>query len=297
VVRAIEQAARFGVTLAMPGDGDWPAGLGDLGPGAPIALWIRGDRRRLAGLERSVAIVGARAATGYGEHVATELAAGVAERGVAVLSGGAYGIDRAAHRGALAVEGATAAILAGGLDRYYPAGNEQLLQRIGERGLLLAEVPCGVPPTKIRFLSRNRLLAAMSRAVVVVEAGLRSGSLNTAGHAAQIGRPLGAVPGPVTSPASAGCHRLLREFPATCVTSTDEVLAIIGEADPVEEAPFLRLDDRAVRLLDALRPRKALAPIELARRSGLGEAEVLALLGPLELAGRARRGELGWTLG
>ena len=297
VVRAIEQSARFGVTLAIPADPDWPAGLEDLGPGAPAALWLRGERVHLAALGRSVAIVGARAATGYGEHVGTGLAADVAERGLAVVSGGAYGIDAAAHRGALAAEGLTAAVLAGGLDRMYPSGNEQLFARVLERGLLLAEVPCGVPPTKIRFLARNRLLAAIARAVVVVEAGVRSGSLNTAAHAAQIGRPIGAVPGPVTSPASAGCHRLLREFPATCVTSADDIVALIGEAPSRVNDPFDRPDERIVRVLDALRPRKARGSLEIARLSGLAETEVLALLGPLELTGRARRGEAGWTLG
>ncbi len=297
VVRAIEQSARFDAALVLPDDEDWPVGLAGLGYGAPTALWIRGDRARLAMLGRSVAIVGARAATGYGEHVAAELAVGVAERGVAVLSGGAYGIDRAAHRGTLAVDGLTAAILAGGLDRLYPAGNEQLFHRIIERGLMLAEVPCGVPPTKFRFLARNRLLAAIAQGVVVVEAGVRSGSINTAGHAAQIGRPIGAVPGPVTSPASAGCHRLLREFPAVCVTGVDDVMAMIGEAAPFDEEPFLRPDDRILRVLDALRPRKARAALEIARLAGLAEPEVLAVLGPLELAGRVRRGELGWTLG
>ncbi len=294
VMLGIEQAARFGVTIVTPADPDWPAGLGDLGHGAPIALWLRGRRSALAELGRAVAIVGARAATGYGEHVATELAVGVADRDVAVVSGGAYGIDGVAHRGALAAEGLTVAALAGGLDRFYPAGNERLFERILERGLLLAEVPPGVPPTKIRFLTRNRLLAAMSRAVVVVEAGLRSGSLNTAGHAAQIGRPIGAVPGPVTSPTSAGCHRLLREFPSTCITSAEDVMALLGEDEP-GEAAFERPDERTVRVLDELRPRAGREASEIARRSGLAESEVLAVLGPLELAGRVRRAARGWT--
>ena len=297
VVLALEQSARFGATLALPSDPDWPAGLADLGDGAPFALWLRGQRGGLDRLDRSIAVVGARAATGYGEHVAAELAVGIVDHGFVVLSGGAYGIDRAAHRGALAAEGFTAAILAGGLDRFYPAGNEQLFRRVIERGLLLAEVPCGVPPTRIRFLSRNRLLAAISQAVVVVEAGLRSGSLNTAAHAAQIGRPIGAVPGPVTSAASAGCHRLLREFPSTCVTNADDVAMLVGAPPPMMDEPFLRPDERIVRVLDSLRPRKARGALEIARLSGLAEPEVLAVLGPLELEGRVQRGELGWTLG
>ena len=162
---------------------------------APLALWIRGDARHFGRLDRSVALVGARAATGYGEHVAMESAAGLSDRGFVIVSGGAYGIDAAAHRAALASEGVTVAFLAGGVDRLYPAGNSELLRRIASEGVLVAELPPGSAPTRWRFLMRNRLIAAAASATVVVEAGRRSGSLNTAGHAAQMGRPLGAVPG------------------------------------------------------------------------------------------------------
>ena len=170
--------------------------LGDLEAHAPFALWVRGDPRRLAALDRSIALVGARAATGYGEHVTIEAASGLVDRGFAIVSGAAYGIDGAAHRAALASQGTTVAVLAGGLDRFYPSGHEQLLGRIADRGVVVAEVPPAPTPTKWRFLLRNRLIAALSGATVVVEAGWRSGSLNTAGHAATLGRPLGAVPGP-----------------------------------------------------------------------------------------------------
>ncbi|MDF2576486.1 MAG: dprA, partial [Agromyces sp.] len=166
---------------------------------------------------RSIALVGARAATGYGEHVTMEASAGLVDRGFAIVSGGAYGIDGMAHRAALASRGVTVAFLAGGVDRFYPLGHEALLARIADTGAVVSELPCGSAPTKWRFLQRNRLIAAAADATVVLEAGMRSGSLNTAGHAAALGRPLGAVPGPVTSPASAGCHRLLREFDAVCV--------------------------------------------------------------------------------
>jgi len=306
VVRALEQAARFGCRLLLPGDPEWPRGLEDLGPRAPFALWARG-RAGLLGASahasshapsqarpEAVAIVGARAATGYGEHVAAEFAAGLAERGVVVVSGGAYGIDGAAHRGALATEGETVAVLAGGLDRFYPAGHESLLRRIVDGGAVLAEVPCGTPPTRFRFLQRNRLIAAMSASVVVVEAGARSGSLNTAGHAAEIGRPIGAVPGPVTSAASAGCHRLLREFPSVCVTSVDEVLAL-HRPGAEEPGRFDRPSLEALRVLDALRPRKARGTEELARLSGLAASEVRAVLGRLELEGQVARGAEGWV--
>ena len=219
----LERAGRLGARLVTPEHPTWPAALDSLELGAPLTLWVRGDPARLARLSRSIALVGARAATGYGEHVALESAAGLSDRGFAIVSGGAYGVDAAAHRAALSSGQVTVAFLAGGVDRLYPAGNDDLLRRIARTGLLLAELPPGSTPTRWRFLMRNRLIAAASDATVVVEAGARSGSLNTAGHAAQLGRPLGAVPGPITSPASTGCHRLIREYGAICVTSPDEM--------------------------------------------------------------------------
>ena len=184
----------------------------------------------------TIALVGARAATGYGEHVAMESSAGLVDRGFAIVSGGAYGIDGMAHRAALASDGTTIAFLAGGVDRFYPLGHESLLSRIAQTGAVVSELPCGAAPTKWRFLQRNRLIAAASEATVVLEAGIRSGSLNTAGHAAALGRPLGAVPGPVTSPASAGCHRLLREFDAVCVVDADQMAELAGRR-PAERMP------------------------------------------------------------
>jgi len=297
VVRAIEQAARLGIGVALPDDPWWPPGFAALGPTAPIALWLRGDAALLAALGSSIAVVGARAATGYGEHVATELAGGLAERGIGVVSGGAYGIDAAAHRAALASDGFTAAFLAGGLDRLYPAGNDQLLTRVAEQGILLAEVPVGVPPTRQRFLSRNRMLAASTAATVVVEAGYRSGSLNTAHHALEAGRPLGVVPGPITSPTSAGCHRLLRETEARCITSVDDVVELAGGERSDAPPSFERLDAVAMRVVDELGVRRGRAAEEIARSSGLTLGEVLAALGPLELDGYARRVESGWVAG
>jgi DNA processing protein len=294
VVRAIEHAARLGLTVVLPGDPDWPAGFDDLGPAAPIAVWLRGDRRRLEVLADSIAFVGARAASGYGEFVATELAGGVAERGVTIVSGGAYGIDAAAHRAALAADGVTAAFLAGGLDRTYPAGNSDLLERVAATGLLLAEVPPGTPPTRVRFLTRNRLLAASSRATIVVEAGMRSGSLNTAHHALAIGRPVGAVPGPITSVMSAGCHRLLREEDATCVTSADDVMELAGGARVDQTAGYEATDPDVVRVLDALSSRRPRSADELARSSGMAVTAVLGVLGTLDATGSVRRGEAGW---
>jgi len=308
VLRALRQAVRFGVGLAVPGDQEWPALIGELGDHGPHVLWLRGERARLLALERAIAIVGARAATGYGEHVAVELSAGLVDRGYAIVSGAAYGIDAAAHRAALAAEGVTVAFLAGGLDRLYPSGHEELLGRIIERGLVVSEVPCGTAPTKWRFLQRNRLIAAGSRATVVVEAGWRSGSLNTAGHALALGRPLGAVPGPVTSSASAGCHRLLREDPAVCVTNAAEAaeLAPLAAAEGGPAAlPAPRgdtvasarsdLDGVRPRLLDALSERSPRTVDRLAALSGLAPDRVAAELGLLELEGGARRRPTGWT--
>ena len=277
----------------------WSAGVADLGVHAPVVLWARGAPHLLEVLSRSVALVGARAASGYGEHVAGELSAGLVERGLAVVSGAAYGIDGMAHRAALASGGVTIAFLAGGVDRFYPAGHDELLRRIVDRGLVLSEPPCGAAPTKWRFLERNRLIAACSSATVVVEAGARSGSLNTAGHAASLGRPLGAVPGPITSPASAGCHRLLREYDAVCVTNAAEAAELVAP----QLVPELR-DDRdvasrdsaqTVRLLDALTTRTARTPGEVAALSGLGLGAVLAGLGELEIDGRVREAGEGWV--
>jgi DNA processing protein len=217
----LRATARFGVQLLTPDSDCWPEGMNDLGNTAPFALWVRGNVELLASSDQ-IAIVGARAATGYGEHVTTELAAGLVERGRTIVSGAAYGIDGMAHRATLANHGKTIAYLAGGVDRYYPSGHDALLTRIAEQGAVVSELPVGAPPTKWRFLARNRLIAASTPATVIVEAGWRSGSLSTAGYAREIGRPVGAVPGPVTSAASAGCHRLIREYGATLVTNTEE---------------------------------------------------------------------------
>ena len=297
VVRSLEQAARFGIRCSTPDDAWWPHRLDDLGPSAPIALWTRGDPERLSTAMSSIAIVGARAATGYGEHVAVELAAGLGDRGIAVISGGAYGIDGAAHRAALAGGSPTVAVLAGGLDRPYPSGHEALFHRIAADGLLAAEVPCGVPPTKWRFLQRNRVIAAASAATIVVEAGYRSGSLNTAGHAAAIGRPLGAVPGAVTSAASAGCHRLMREYDATCITTAAEALELLGVVEERAVAADERTSAAATRVLDALHRRHPRTAVEVAGLTGMSLGAVLGTLSLLEIDGRiATALDGGWVL-
>lgn len=290
---ALRQAARFGMRLSIPGDDAWISGVDDLGESAPVALWMRGRLDAVAALDQSIALVGARAATGYGEHIAMESSAGLVDRGFAIVSGAAYGIDGMAHRAALASHGATVAFLAGGADRFYPSGHDALLTRIVEHGCVIAELPPGAQPSKWRFLQRNRLIAAASQATVVLEAGWRSGALNTVNHALHLGRPVGAVPGPVTSAASAGCHRVLREQMVQLVTNADEMAELVGIPAAEPSAPP-SADPRITRLLDALSERAGRTPEDLAARSGLSVADVHAALGPLELAGGVRERERGW---
>jgi DNA processing protein len=303
VVHALRQAARVEARLLVPSDPRWPVGVDDLDEHAPIALWVRGTDAALAAMPSSIALVGARAATGYGEHVTMEASAGLVDRGYAIVSGAAYGIDGMAHRAALASHGQTVAFLAGGVDRFYPSGHDALLTRIVAEGAVISELPCGQAPTKWRFLQRNRLIAAASRATVVLEAGWRSGSLNTAAHASSLGRPLGAVPGPVTSAASAGCHRLIRDFTAVCVTNPDEM----AELAPLDRTPTLfalgdasgiGAGDRSpelTRLFDAISVRSPRPVADIAARAGLSLDAVRALLGALELDGEVAEREKGWV--
>ncbi|HEX4399863.1 MAG TPA: DNA-processing protein DprA [Galbitalea sp.] len=307
---AVRQAARYGSRLLVPDVAGWPIGVDDLGLHAPIALWARGTENALDALNASVAVVGARAATGYGEHVTMEVSAGLVDRGFAIVSGAAYGIDGMAHRAALASHGMTVAFLAGGVDRFYPAGHDALLTRMVEEGAIISELPCGQPPTKWRFLQRNRLIAAASQATVVIEAGWRSGSLNTAGHAAQMGRPVGAVPGPVTSAASSGCHRLIRDYDATLVTNADEIAELVGtpphpprsqtETGAASEQAGSETAHRSrpaeeTRLLDAISQTSPREVKDIAARAGLSLAAVQSLLGALELEELVTERERGWV--
>lgn len=233
-VEADLSAARdAGVRLLVPEHEDWPRALDVLdGCGAsllapPTALWVRGGGRLHALTEHAVAVVGARAATGYGTHIAAEIGAGLAGHGFTVVSGAAIGIDGAAHRGALAADGPTVAVLACGADRPYPESHRTLIDRVARAGLVVSEYAPGATPQRHRFLVRNRLIAALSAATVIVEAGLRSGATRTAADTAEMGRPVLAVPGPVTSGMSAGCHRLVRDG-ATLVTGADDVVEAVS---------------------------------------------------------------------
>ncbi|WP_101852142.1 DNA-processing protein DprA [Kocuria flava] len=291
--------------FAVPEDPDWPAALTDLGAAAPLGLWGRGDRALLGfPASRAVSVVGARDCSHYGRRTALDLAGGLAARGWTVVSGGAYGIDEAAHGAALATGTArppTVSVMAGGVDRFYPRGNAQLLARVAESGLLLSEIAPGGTPGRFRFLQRNRLIAALSAGTVVVEARWRSGALSTAHHADALSRAVGAVPGSVQAGTSAGCHRLVREGAAVLVTDVDEVLELLqplGAAPaPEPEAPAADVDglhepDR--RLLDALPLRARSRPERLARVAGLSAREVLGGLRRLEERGLAEGTGEGW---
>ncbi|MGC5168468.1 DNA-processing protein DprA [Luteimicrobium sp. DT211] len=300
----------LGGTLLLPGDPRWPGALADLGAAAPHCLWVRGAPDLAEPAARSVALVGARACTEYGRHVAAELGHGLVGRGFTVVSGGAYGIDAAAHRAALAGDGRTVAFLAGGVDRLYPAGNADLLRGVLDAGgAVVSEVPPGSVPSRVRFLLRNRLIAATARATVVVEAAWRSGALSTATRATELLRPVGAVPGPVTSMASGGCHRLLRDGMAVCVTDADEVAELAlpagaGEAPGTggrgagagagETEALDDLDGVGRRLFDALPLRRAADVASIARAAGLALDETRGALGLLELAGFAVQEAGSW---
>ncbi len=289
----LDRARRAGVRLTLPGDVAWPGRVDDLGETAPYCLWVRGAPHLLAWPGALVAIVGARAATAYGEHVATEVAAELSSQGVGIVSGAAYGIDGMAHRASLAAGGFTIAVLAGGVDQDYPSGHRDLLARIEAVGLIVSDVPCGASPTKHRFLARNRLIAALSDATVVVEAGWRSGSLNTANHAATMGRPVGAVPGPITSASSVGCHRLLREYAAQCITGASDVLELIGR-DGGSAAAVEQEDAVTRRIRRALDTARWRTLEELAAEGACDLRRADACLALIELGGDAERGPRGW---
>ena len=288
VERDLDIVARLGARIVIPGDPQWPSGL-DVLAERPHCLWVLGSADLEEVCRRSVAVVGARAATHYGLHQSRELAAGLAQRDVTVVSGAAYGIDGAAHEGALSVDGMTVAVVAGGVDRPYPAGHAGLLRQVRETGAVVSEVPPGSAPTKWRFLARNRLIATLTRGTVVVEANLRSGSLQTARQARDHLRVVCAFPGPVTSAMSAGCHELVRSHGAILVTDTAEVLEAagsMGELAPPKQGPVEPTDDLdpvQQTVYAALPLRRGATVDALARHCALSESVVLSALGVLGL--------------
>lgn len=307
----LEILQRRGGRLITPEDAEWPAlafaafggsAMRDKArSGPPLVLWVIGPARLDDVAERAAAVVGTRASTAYGDHIAADFAAGLADQDVAVVSGGAYGIDGAAHRSALAADGVTVAVLAGGIDVLYPAGHSALLHRVSTSGLLITEYPPGERPTRHRFLTRNRLVAALTGATVVVEAGIRSGAASTAGWARSLGRVVCAVPGPVTSSASTGCHILLRNG-AELVSRAEEIVELVGRAGeladelPRPTSPLDALSDQERLVYEAFPLRAARTADAIAVASGLSPNAVLGPLTMLEIAGLIERREGRWGL-
>lgn len=305
-------AATCGAWLVTPADPLWPPQLNDLGPARPYGLWCRGDSRHLLDVASapSVALVGSRDPSIYGTEATTHLAAELARRGYTVISGGAMGIDIAAHRAALTQQGSdlpTIAFMAGGLDRLYPAQNSDALNMIVDRGLIMSEVSVGNTPTRWRFLERNRLIAALARHTIVVEARWRSGALNTARHAMEIGRTLWAVPGQINSPNSVGTNRLLRDGLAQALTEAADILeydAAAGfELGTEHESEWDRaasssaldeLTERQGRVWDDLSPRSYRGVDEIAAALGLSARDVMADLFHLGRCGLAESSGTSW---
>jgi DNA processing protein len=307
----LERAERQGIRFVTPADDEWPEPVADLAHapslhergGVPVALWVKGPARLDELVGRAVAVVGSRSATTYGATVAGDIAAGLGEAGHTVVSGAAFGIDNAAHRGALAARGPTMAVLACGVDRAYPAAHRRLLDYIADVGAVVSEAAPGCAPTRIRFLARNRLIAAMSQGTVVVEAAIRSGALNTASWAASLSRTLMGVPGPVTSAPSAGVHQLIRARGALLVTAGDEVLEAVAPAgthtvahthEPAGPRDLLTAAQRQV--LDAVPVQRGVGTTKIAQTAGLAPARVREALDELRTAGFVEHAAGRWRL-
>lgn len=307
----IERANQGAIRFVVPGDDEWPASLQDLRycdpvnrrGGLPWGLWLRGPGHLAELVERSVAVVGSRACTSYGGTVATDLGADLSEQGVSVVSGGAFGIDAAAHRGALAVQGATVCVLANGVDVPYPVGNAALISWIAREHVLVSELPPGATPTRVRFLARNRVIAALSRGTVVVEAALRSGARNTATWALACNRHLMAVPGPIHSTMSAAPHLLIRDGLASLVAGAADVLDLVstvGEHTLVPQPGEVRATDSfapsRLAVFEAVPARRRASPGDIALVAGVSLPACLAELAALESAGFVEADGGGWRL-
>jgi len=310
-VAELQRAERQGIRFVTPIDDEWPEGLSDLAHapclhergGTPVALWVKGPGRLDALTARAVAVVGSRSATTYGAAVAGDIAATLASAGHTVVSGAAFGIDNAAHRGALAVEGPTVAVLACGVDRVYPAAHRRLLDYIADVGVVVSEAAPGCAPTRIRFLARNRLIAAMSQGTVVVEAAIRSGALNTANWAAGLSRVLMGVPGPVTSAPSGGVHQLIRTRGALLVTDGPDVLEAVGPHGshtlaPVQEPARPRdlLTGEQRQVLDAVPVHRGALAAKIAHTAGLAPPRVEQALDELRTGGFIEHSAGRWRL-
>lgn len=292
---AIYAIRKLNGSVITPVNETWPAQLLDLEHHAPMALWLRGSVHSLAQLNRSVAIVGCRGSSSYGEFATQAMVSALVEKGVSVVSGGAYGIDGVAHRATLAMRGNTVAVMAGGVDRLYPTGHQDLLKRITETGAVISELPPGSVPSKWRFLQRNRLIAGLSQATIVVEANWRSGSLNTVSHAERLNRAIFAVPGPITSAKSAGTNKLIADERALLVVDGKDLLDRLGiEARLPTQAELAGLGALETRVLDAL-GFNALEIAEVCSEAGLTRDEAKFGLGNLEMDGLVQRRGSIWT--
>jgi DNA processing protein len=273
----------------------WPSGFQDLGFHSPMALWVRGNYESIEKLSNSVAVVGCRGSTSYGEFAASSVVTALVEKNISIISGGAYGIDAAAHRTTLALRGNTVAVMAGGVARLYPHGHAELLKRIIETGAVFSELPPGSAPSKWRFLQRNRLIAAASQSSVVVEANWRSGALNTASHANAIGRDVFAIPGPISSPKSAGTNKLIADSRAQLILDGKDLLDRLGiESQEITRQQLTGLGAIERRTLDAI----GFGSFEIAEiclEAGLTRDEARFGLGNLELEGLIVRRGNAWT--
>lgn len=293
--RQLEQAQARGIRFVVPGDDEWPTSVDDLAHAGslhergavPVGLWAQGPLR-LDELSRAVAVVGSRSSTTYGDQLGGDLAAVIGAAGRPVVSGGAYGIDYAAHRGAVSADGQTVAVLACGVDKVYPEAHRQMLRHLAEHHLVVSEAPPGAAPFRIRFLARNRLIAALTTGTVVVEAAIRSGALNTTSWAERLHRVVMATPGQVNSAASEGVHQLLRSGSAALVTCGEDVLELVAVAgqDVVVEprAPATERDGlgiRARQVLDAVPVATAATVTSIARVAGVAPGVAQAELGRL----------------
>ena len=302
----LQRAADVGGRLVCPADAEWPDQLRalDRQRAGAIALWVRGEPPLDAAVDRAVAFVGSRAATAYGQHMADSLAGGVGDRDWATVSGGAVGVDAAAHRAAMSAGAVTVAVLACGVDVAYPPSNTRLLhQVVASGGLVVSEWSPGCAPRRHRFLVRNRVLAALSRGTVVVEAAVRSGALSTARWSQRLGLPTMAVPGPVTSAMSGGCHALLRETDAVLVTSAPEIVEVVGrlgdDAAPRPEGPVRvrdALGPEAQRVLEATPVRAYAHPDRIAATAGIAAVRTTALLNRLHAGGFVEASDAGFRL-
>jgi len=281
-----EEASRQQLGLLTPKSDKWPESFQSLGRHQPLVLWYRGALGNL-NTTRSVAVVGSRIASHYGQKVTGDLVSVATNEGASVISGGALGIDTVAHRTALSSGGKTTAVMAGGLSNLYPAANLSLFDEISHSGLLISEMTPLARPTRWRFLQRNRLIAAITQATVVTEAGWRSGSINTAGHAYELDRPVFAIPGNINSPQSAGCNRLIANGTATALIDTADLPTLMGwtETQLEFEALFGPLEMR-VRDFLSIKPK---SNADLAASAGMTLNETSIALGSLELAGLAKR--------